>query len=159
MLAIGGGIFIHCGPLLSLFRNSLNHTWGTRQQTGDSLWNLGSGLHTATEQQRTYVNIELLVVPLESACTLVRQVTAALKSALYKRFVNLPSGEHLQGTMDGFTKWGCPVCASMAPTFPSSPSTITNLWKSYGVALYCSPSCRWPQMPIRVTTFASNICL
>lgn len=45
-------------------------------KTGNSLWNPDLGLHTATEQQQTYVNIEQLVVPLELVCTLVHQITA-----------------------------------------------------------------------------------
>lgn len=46
-----------------------------------------------------------------TVCVLVRQVTAALKRALLKRFVDLPTGAHLQETMDGFVQRGYPMCA------------------------------------------------
>lgn len=53
-LAIGGGIFVRCGPLLSLLWNSLNYTWGARYQNWQQ--SLEPGLRVA-HCHRTTANL------------------------------------------------------------------------------------------------------
>ncbi|XP_056155569.1 uncharacterized protein zmp:0000000634 isoform X2 [Lampris incognitus] len=55
----------------------------------------------------------LFGVGISTVCILVREVTAAILRNLYRRFVSLPAGQHLDDTIAGFEQRGYPQCGGV----------------------------------------------
>lgn len=91
-------------PALSKQTTNWRKPLEARQRLAIVLW----WLATPSE----YRNVACLFgVGISTVCVLVRQVTAAIKRSLLKRFICLPTGDGLQSSLRGFTERGYPMCA------------------------------------------------